>query len=170
MKWAIVVLMLASSAGADWLHTPTRTVHVTPTNDVPSEWAKILPPDQRIPEGCAYVTNGWDIANGYATPVLSFYPAPTPPDVQTFPVPVEVPVLILKDAATNASYGFYSVNGTLVGGVFDHASPRDTAAISNRLFSLVKTNEAKLAKAKAEKGGQLQRRIENIERLLGIRD
>lgn len=133
MKTLLAILLTASIASAQYVDLRTMTVHSGMTDSVVAAWARFVPSPRQPPEGYASITQGWDIANGYATPILSFYPAPITPDVQTYTVPVEMPVLILSDAATNASYSFYSVNGVLVGGVFDHASPRDPVAISNRL-------------------------------------
>jgi len=62
---------------------------------------------------------------------------------------IETPVMILTDLAdTNTAYGYYSDEGELIGGIFDHASPRDPAAIkqrieSNRVFRTVLRQEAR---------------------------
>lgn len=50
--------------------------------------------------------------------------------------PIEVPVIVLTDLTqTNVAYGYYSANGELIGGILDHASPRDPAAIQQRIAS-----------------------------------
>ena len=54
--------------------------------------------------------------------------------VYQFGTAKEVPFVVLQDLSdTNKFYGFYSYEGALVGGILDHASPRDPVAISNRL-------------------------------------
>lgn len=70
-------------------------------------------------------------------------------DPAIMPNGIEVPVIVLQDLTqTNVAYGYYSDAGELIGGVLDHASPRDPVAIeqrieSNRLFRATLRQEAK---------------------------
>jgi len=71
------------------------------------------------------------------------------PQPAPFPEGIETPVLVLQDLTqTNVAYGFYADDGELIGGILDHASPRDPVAIqdritSNRLFRSVLRQDAK---------------------------
>lgn len=62
--------------------------------------------------------------------------APYIADVQIDPVqspPLEVPYIVLQDVADATAWGIYIDDGDIIGGVLDHASPRDPAAIKLRL-------------------------------------
>ena len=88
-----------------------------------------------------------------------------------FPAPeVVVPVLDANGERTGTARLLVDSAGQIVV-VTDTASPQRTAAVQIAEFKAKRdAASAKLAKAKAEANGQLQKRIENIESVLGIRE
>lgn len=88
-----------------------------------------------------------------------------------FPPPeVIVPVLDANGERTGTARLLVDADGQIVV-VTDTASPQRTAAVQIAEFKAKRAAAAaKLAKAKAEANGQLQKRIENIESVLGIRE
>lgn len=88
-----------------------------------------------------------------------------------FPDPeVIVPVLDANGERTGTARLLVDHAGQIVV-VTDTASPQRTAAVQIAEFKAKRdAAAAKLAKAKAEANGQLQKRIENIESVLGIRE
>ena len=87
-----------------------------------------------------------------------------------FPAPeVVVPVLDANGERTGTARLLVDSAGQIVV-VTDTASPQRTAAVQIAEFKAKRdAASAKLAKAEAEANGQLQKRIENIESVLGIR-
>lgn len=166
------LLLIAGIATAEWLDLTTMTVCPAPTNSNMSQWAMVSGPNQPIPDGYGFVTNAWDIAGGVAVPIISTYPAPKyVPGPQLFREGIESPVLVLQSQTNGTpAYGIVATtNGDLVTYI-DHASPRPSQEeINQRISTAISNREAKVAKAKADLNGQLQTRIENIERLLGLR-
>lgn len=164
--------LLCGIASAEWLDLSTMTVFPAPTNSIMSQWAMVTGPNQPVPEGYGYITNAWDIAGGIAVPIISIYPAPkVTEDPVWFRQGLEAPVLVLRSQTNGTpAYGVVATtNGDLVTYI-DHASPRPSQdEINRRINEAVSNRTAKLEKAKAEINGQLQTRLENVERLLGIR-
>lgn len=73
---------------------------------------------------------------GHITTNAAPYAPAYEPESQVLDAPIEVPALIVRDIVeTNKAYGFYSIGGELVGGILDHASPRDPSAIAQRIES-----------------------------------
>lgn len=82
------------------------------------------------------VANRTDPALNYAAGHITTNAAPYIADVQIDPVqspPLEVPYIVLQDVADATAWGIYIDDGDIIGGVLDHASPRDPAAIKLRL-------------------------------------
>lgn len=168
----LTLSLLCGIVSAEWLDLSTMTVCPAPTNSNMSQWAMVTGPNQPVPEGYGYITNAWDIAGGIAVPIISTYPAPrfTAAPV-LFQYGIESPVLVLQSQTNGTpAYGIVATtNGDLVTYI-DHASPRPSQEeINQRVATAISNREAKVAKAKADMNGQLQVRLENLERLLGIR-
>ena len=92
-------------------------------------------------------------------------------EAYSFPSPeVVVPVLDSDGERTGTARLLVDSAGQIVA-VTDTASPQRTAAVQIAEFKAKRdAASAKLAKAKAAANGQLQKRIENIESVLGIRE
>ena len=119
------------------------------------------------------------LANGYREPTQADYDARDAANALAseqaaafdFPDPkVIVPVLDADGERTGTARLLVDSTGQIVV-VTDTASPQRTAAVQIAEFKAKRdAAAAKLAKAKAEANGQLQKRIENIEAVLGIRE
>jgi hypothetical protein len=153
--------------------------------DVPVRW-----PDGRIregypkrigavvnptPETCA--ANGYPLATKAEVEAQDKADAKADADAQAqaaqyaFPSPeVVVPVLDANGERTGTARLLVDAAGQIVV-VTDTASPQRTAAVQIAEFKAKRdAAAAKLATAKAGANGQLQKRIENIEAMLGIRE
>ena len=118
------------------------------------------------------------LANGYREPTQADYDARDAANAEAaaqaaafdFPDPeVVVPVLDADGERTGTARLLVDRAGQIVV-VTDTASPQRTAAVQIAEFKAKRdAAAAKLAKAKAGANGQLQKRIENIESVLGIR-
>lgn len=170
IKLAAFVLLVAASALAF---------------DVPVKW-----PDGRIRDGFPQRIGAVQNPTP-ATCAAAGYIAATPAEVEaqeqadaqakaeadaqaaayTFPAPeVVVPVLDADGERTGTARLLVDSTGQIVV-VTDTASPQRTAAVQLAEFKAKRdAAAAKLAKAKAGVNGQLQKRIENIESMLGIRE
>ena len=119
------------------------------------------------------------LANGYREPTQADYDARDAANAEAaaqaaafdFPDPeVVVPVLDADGERTGTASLLVDHAGQIVV-VTDTASPQRTAAVQIAEFKAKRdAAAAKLAKAKAGANGQLQKRIENIESVLGIRE
>ena len=84
--------------------------------------------------------------------------------------PVDFPTGIAIPCQTNGTpyYAIAAVDGDLV--TYEaHSSPYDHAKAESNKLSAISTHRSAKAAAKAGVNGQLQTRIENIERLMGLR-
>jgi hypothetical protein len=86
-----------------------------------------------------------------------------------FTKPVEAPALIVISATNSYGIGITSDDDGNLLTFRAHSSPYDpSVAQSNRAAAITKARDNR-AKAKADMNGQIQQRVENLERLLGVR-
>ena len=144
-------------------------------------WHSMLPAKIVTADGNVItpVTLADALDNGYREPTQADYDARDAANAEAdaqaaafdFPDPeVVVPVLDANGERTGTARLLVDSAGQIVV-VTDTASPQRTAAVQIAEFKAKRdAASAKLAKAKAEANGQLQKRIENIESVLGIRE
>ena len=169
MKRTALVLLLAASVAA----------HAGELIDPSGNFVGGLP-GRIVSDGIVIspVTLADALANGYREPTQADYDARDAANAEAaaqaaafdFPDPeVVVPVLDANGERTGTARLLVDSTGQIVV-VTDTASPQRTAAVQLAEFKAKRdAAAAKLAKAKAEANGQLQKRIENIEAVLGIR-
>ena len=169
MKQSLIILLISVCAANAQMWTNVETGAVAPQPErrpadavnVSEEWF-ILPGWQ--PFDLAQQA-AWDAAEAVAQAEAEAQAA-----AFDFPDPeVIVPVLDANGERTGTARLLVDHAGQIVV-VTDTASPQRTAAVQIAEFKAKRdAAAAKLAKAKAEANGQLQKRIENIESVLGIR-
>lgn len=95
--------------------------------------------------------------------------------------PIEVPYLVIQDVDDSTAWGIYIDDGDIIGGILDHASPRDPVAIKARLQAerqvrrdlrqdvrTVRTNMVAMststntAPAQAQQIGQLRKAVRDL--------
>lgn len=169
MKRTALVLLLAASVAA----------HAGELIDPSGNFVGGLP-GRIVSDGIVIspVTLADALANGYREPTQADYDARDAANAEAaaqaaafdFPDPeVVVPVLDAAGERTGTARLLVDSTGQIVV-VTDTASPQRTAAVQLAEFKAKRdAAAAKLATAKAGVNGQLQKRIENIESMLGIR-
>jgi hypothetical protein len=125
-----------------------------------------------------------DPALAYVVGAIATSSVPYAPEVEIEPVqsvPLEMQFIVLQDQAnTSQFYGVYISEGEIVGGILDHASPRDRDAIKARLQAertlrgelrrdarTIRTNMVALSTASTTAAGQ-QQQIEELRK--AVRD
>ena len=170
MKQSLIILLISVCAANAQMWTNVETGAVAPQPErrpadavnVSEEWF-ILPGWQPFSLAQQAV---WDAAEAVAQAEAEAQAA-----AFDFPDPeVIVPVLDANGERTGTARLLVDHAGQIVV-VTDTASPQRTAAVQIAEFKAKRdAAAAKLAKAKAAANGQLQKRIENIESVLGIRE
>lgn len=135
-------------------------------------------------QGAVWSTPSQADALAFAVGAVTTSDVPYAPEVVIEPVPsapLEMPFIVLQDQAnTNQFYGVYISEGEIVGGILDHASPRDRDAIKARLRAertlrgelrrdarTIRTNMVALSTTSTTAAGQ-QQQIEELRK--AVRD
>lgn len=167
---AAVLLFATTVAGAQQMWTNDLTGAVAPWPSMRPANAVSVPVDWYAAEGWRPFSlaqqAAWDAARAAEAAEAEAEAA-----AFNFPPPeVLVPVLDASGERTGTARLLVDADGQIVV-VTDTASPQRTAAVQIAEFMAKRdAAAAKLNKAKAEANGQLQKRIENIEAILGIRE
>ena len=170
MKKTLIILLLSACAVHAQMWTNVQT-------------GAVAPQPSRRPADAVNVSEEWFIFPGWqpfdlaqqaawdAARAAEAAEAEAQAAAYTFPAPeVVVPVLDANGERTGTARLLVDSDGNLFL-VTDTASPQRTAAVQIAEFKAKKdAAAAKLATAKEGAKGQLQKRIENIESMLGIRE
>lgn len=129
MRLALIILMLAPLAAWSeqwyvWTGTDGQPQQSTALSDVG--------------------TNAYTVADSPPPP------APVEPEPIQSP-PIEVPYIVIQDVDDATAWGIYMDDGDLIGGILDHASPRDPQAIKQRLQAKITENDERKARVRALK-------------------
>ena len=112
----------------------------------------------------------YSIEDGHIRVAWELLPPPPPPTPQLIEGGIETPVLVLQSQVAGKGIGVIVTDDGDLTTYIDHESPRpDDATIKARIAAAIEAKRAvKQAAKQASRHGNLQARIEALERLLGV--
>ena len=112
----------------------------------------------------------YSIEDGRIRVAWELLPTPPPPTPQLIEGGIETPVLVLQSQVAGKGIGVIATDDGDLTTYIDHESPRpDDATIKARIAAAIEAKRAvKQAAKQVSRHGNLQARIEALERLLGV--
>ena len=114
----------------------------------------------------------YSIGDGHIRVSWELLPPPSPPVPVLIDGGIETPVLVLQSQVAGKGIGVIATDDGDLTTYIDHESPRpDDATIKARIAAAIEAKRTvKQAAKQASRHGNLQARIEVLERLLGVAD
>ena len=112
----------------------------------------------------------YSIEDGHIRVAWELLPPPPPPTPQLIEGGIETPVLVLQSQVAGKGIGIIATDDGDLTTYIDHESPRpDAETIRARIAAAIEAKRTvKQAAKQASRHGNLQARIEALERLLGV--